>query len=85
MCEYCEKDKVMMTRDEISKSNWGWGYDDVAKLTLREAEEDPNKLGVFTDRGYLRLACLHDCNCMDSGEKIKINFCPMCGDKIKED
>lgn len=84
MCEYCESNKTMMVRDEINKANFGWGYDDQIKLTLREAEEDPNKLGVFIDRGHLRMVELHDCNCMEAGQKLKINFCPMCGDKIKQ-
>ena len=79
MCDYCEKDKTMMTTDVIDRANWGWGYDGVIKLTLREAEHDPNRLGVFVDRGYLRMVQLHDCNCMDHGLKIKIKFCPMCG------
>lgn len=81
-CKYCENDEVMMKKDVIDPANWGWGYDDMVKLTLREAEKDPNKLGVFIDRGHLRLVFLHDCNCMDHGQKIKINYCPMCGRKM---
>lgn len=84
MCEYCEKDKTMMSQEIISRSNWGWGADNLIKLTLTEAEEDPVKLAVFIDRGHLRLVDSSDCNCMDAGEKIKIKFCPMCGEKLKE-
>lgn len=75
----------MMVCDVINPANFGWGYDDTVKLMLREAENDPITLGVFVDRGYLRMVGLHDCNCMDAGQKLKINFCPMCGDKIKKD
>ena len=25
---------------------------------------------------------LDDCNCLEAGKKLKINFCPMCGLKI---
>jgi Zn-finger nucleic acid-binding protein len=40
--------------------------------------------GVFIDnRGYLRLVDLDDCSCLDHGEYIKINYCPMCGKKLK--
>ena len=80
MCEYCDNDKTMMKKEIISRANWGWGYDGTLKLTLQQAEESPVTLGVFIDRGHLRLTDLDDCNCMDSGEKIKINFCPMCGE-----
>lgn len=82
MCGYCEKEHTMMEQSIISRANWGWGYDGLIKLTLVEAEESPVKLAVFIDRGHLRLVDSDDCNCMDGGEKIKINFCPMCGDKI---
>lgn len=83
MCEYCKKEHVMLEQNIINRSNWGWGYDGEIKLTLDEAEESPVKLAVFIDRGYLRLVNSNDCNCMDSGEKIKINFCPICGNGIK--
>lgn len=82
MCEFCEKEKVMISKETISRSNWGWGYDNVVKITLIEAEESPTILDMFIDRGFIRLVDRDDCNCIESGEKIKINFCPMCGDKI---
>ena len=82
MCEYCKNDKTMMVLDVIDRSNWAWGYDDEIKLTLREAESDPNKVGIFVDRGHLRMVELNDSDCMESGQNIKINYCPMCGEKI---
>lgn len=54
------------------------------RLTLTEAEEDPIKLAVFIDRGHIRLADVGDCHCMDSGEKVKIKFCPFCSNEMKE-
>ncbi len=39
-------------------------------------------IGVFIDRGYLLLVDLDDCNCMDHGEKVKINYCPFCGKEV---
>ena len=82
MCKFCEKEISLLETERISASNWGWGYDNVIKLTLTEAEEDQIKEAVFVDRGYLRLVSVDDCQCMDAGLKIKINFCPMCGIKI---
>lgn len=83
MCNYCEKEHIMLEQKIINRSNWGWGYDGNIKLTLIEAEEYPVRLSVFIDRGYLRLVNLDDCNCMDGGKKIKINFCPICGNRIE--
>ena len=40
-------------------------------------------LQVIVDRGYLRMGDADDMQCMDHGEKIKINFCPMCGLKLE--
>lgn len=82
MCNYCEKEHTMVEQNVINRANWGWGYDGLIKLTLAEAEEDQTNISVFIDRGYLRLVDSNDCNCMDSGKKIKINFCPICGSKI---
>jgi hypothetical protein len=84
-CEYCTNNKTMIRFDAISRSNWAWGYDDAVKLTLREAEDEPVKMGVFVDdRGYIRFADLDDCSCLDHSEKIKIRFCPMCGVEMGE-
>jgi len=40
--------------------------------------------GVFIDRGYLRLVDVEDSQCLDHGEKVKINYCPICGRKIRQ-
>ena len=81
MCKYCEEDKILLSKDFISPSSWGWGIDDCL-INLKKAENDMDNWGIFIDRGYLRLARTDDCQCIDSGEKIKINFCPVCGEKI---
>ncbi len=83
MCDYCEHDKTMITVDVIDRANFGFGYDNEVRLTLREAETDPSRIAMFIDRGYLRLVDINDCSCMDSGQKIKIGFCPICGNKIE--
>ena len=67
MCEYCEKEKKLI---ETEEADYIWekfcGYEDRF---------------VFVDRGYLRYTT-DDYSCLDHGEKIKINFCPMCGRKL---
>jgi len=78
-CDFCTKDKIMLKRNFISTGSWGWGAETTIKLS--EAIED--EIGVFIDRGTLRMAWIHDCNCMDDGmPKIDIKFCPICGAKI---
>lgn len=71
MCDYCESKKQMLARGVLS-SVWG---------NTADCEE----IQVVIDRGYLRLGYTDDMNCLDHGEKIKINFCPMCGCKINEE
>lgn len=41
-----------------------------------------DELQVIVDRGYLRLGYTNDMQCIDHGEKTKINFCPHCGRKL---
>lgn len=68
MCEYCEKEKQLLVR-EVPHVMWGrYAYD--------------IELQVIVDRGYLRLGLIDDMQCLDHGEKIKINYCPMCGEKF---
>ncbi len=82
MCEYCEEDKVMMEKEVIPETSWGMG-NDFTKINLREALRQTERIGVFIDRGYLRMVTMDDCQCIESGEKIKISYCPMCGEEIK--
>ena len=75
MCEYCEKDKTLLEKDEIvSNMSFGWG--DV-KIDRSECSE--YTLSVFIDRGYLRLVDKEDSGCLDHGERIALRYCPMCG------
>lgn len=34
------------------------------------------------DRGYIRFVDAGDKGCLDHGENFKVNFCPMCGEKV---
>lgn len=81
MCEYCEGEKTIFEQKYISRASWGWGGD--TKIT--EAQATPDRIGLFIDaRGYLRMVDLDDCNCIEAGDKVSIDFCPFCGDNIKQ-
>jgi hypothetical protein len=78
MCQFCEEEKILLQEDEIVYNvSFGWG--DV-KIYRNQCVE--YTLSVFVDRGYLRLVDLEESGCLDHGEKIKINFCPICGCKL---
>jgi len=80
MCKYCEKDETLLQKDEIiSNMSFGWGNDEV-KINRSQCIE--YSLSVFVDRGYLRLVDPEDCGCLDHGQKVLINYCPMCGDAL---
>ena len=69
-CEYCQSEKGMFFK-LVPYSIWGKEVNDYKNFAL------------FIDRGYLRFADAEDKNCLDHGEKIKINYCPMCGTEIE--
>jgi len=83
MCKYCKDSSKLISKEVISASAWCFGWEQNKKVTLSEAEEDMDELAVLLDsRGYLRLVDPTDCQCMDHGENIKINFCPFCGMRL---
>lgn len=69
MCEYCEHKKQLLTKFEKYEC---WG-----RFEYEESQ-------LIIDRGYLRLGQTDDMNCIDSGIKVKINYCPMCGCRISK-
>lgn len=78
MCDFCEKEKVIFEREDISRVSWGWG----GEVSIKEADVTTIRTGVFIDiRGYLRFVDLDDCECLDAGQKVEIRFCPFCGRK----
>ena len=83
-CPFCDKSEELLSIDVMDRSKWGWGYDGSIKLTLEEAERDQITKHIFIDRGYLRMAERSECGCMDHGQKVKINYCPECGKKLKD-
>lgn len=80
-CKYCNDGDILLEKefDVIP-----WYFKEGSIVRSKDLNRIADTFGMFIDRGYLRLADLHDCNCLDHGEKIKINFCPVCGTKIKE-
>ena len=77
MCDYCSKNTYLMKTEIIDDAFIGWSNE--IKLT----DLDYKSIAVMLDmRGYLRLVNVDDYDCLDHGEKIKINYCPMCGREI---
>jgi hypothetical protein len=68
MCDFCEINKFLLTKE-------------VPDVVFEKYIDDLT-LAIIVDRGYLRLVNTDDYECIDHGEKIKINFCPMCGKKL---
>ena len=82
MCEYCEKEKTIFSIEFIDIWLWAWQHGKAK--TLKEAEEHQAERSVFIDtRGYIRLADPDDCQCLDHGENVKIEYCPFCGRKLE--
>ena len=79
MCKYCENEYFLLRKDIISKGSWGWGGD----ISIKESDITEDEYVLFIDRGYLRFVDLDDCQCLEAGKKVKINFCPICGNEIK--
>lgn len=64
-CRYCEDSKPLLAKEVATQVFGGYTGDE--------------EIQVIIDRGYLRLGYTDDMQCMDHGEKIRINNCPMCG------
>ena len=82
-CKYCMDDsEILLQQDNlIDPFSWGWGTDGI-KINRSECHE--YSLSVFIDREHLRLVDITDSGCLDHGESIKINYCPMCGRKLSD-
>lgn len=77
-CDFC-KEEGQNIFDFETLDHWmlGWGS---GAITKDNASYSKN--AVFIDRGYLRMVDVDDSQCMDHGDKRKINFCPFCGNKL---
>jgi hypothetical protein len=77
MCEYCAEEKTIMEKEFLDDWIFQWQKGPIEKSSI-----DYSCYKIFIDRGYLRFVDADDCQCMDHGDSIKINFCPICGDKL---
>lgn len=77
MCDFCERARVILDTDVVDLAMLQW-----TGCTPEDAHTFEYSLGVFIDRGYLRLVDKDDCDCLDHGARIKISYCPMCGSNL---
>lgn len=81
MCTWCDDSNRLLFSECLNPLSCAWGWDSSIKIARDEV--DTYSMGVILDkRGYLRLVNLDDCECLDAGQKVKIKFCPFCGEKI---
>lgn len=80
MCKFCEQYESIFEKDIISDWILGWITDDVVKKDALTYDT----WKIFIDRGFLRLVPKDDCQCIDHGERLKINYCPFCGEKQQQ-
>ncbi len=78
MCQYCEDEITIFTKQSISQCSFGWGD---SKIDLSEAILLVECL-VIDARGFLRLIDRENSECIDDEQTIPINFCPFCGKKF---
>lgn len=79
-CEFCNHQKTMMSMSVATPTTLNFH-----SLNPSASMDDVLiKLGVFIDRGHIRLVDLDDANCIESGQKIPIKFCPFCGKEMKK-
>lgn len=77
-CKYCLNRETLLEKDDvIDSTHFRW----CSEISIDEVLFDA--ISVFIDREHLRLVDPQDTQCLDHGEKIKINYCPMCGEKLK--
>ncbi len=77
-CRYCnDTNHYLLTDEKIETSVFIMGGYRI--FTGKEVLGFEESYSVHIDRGYLRLSMDDDNQCLDHGEKIAINFCPVCG------
>jgi len=81
MCDFCDKGKVLLEKEVISSCSWGFSEE---PIPISDTFND--KLICFIDKrrekAYLRLTDEDDNQCIESGVKVEIAYCPKCGKKI---
>lgn len=81
-CSNCKDGEFLIEKDVDNNNILQWSIG--SELTVEMLNNTEQKLIIHIDRGYLRISDPEDNQCLDHGEKIKINYCPICGDNIKE-
>jgi hypothetical protein len=79
-CEYCVTGKTLLDKEVVNHNTLAFG----GPVEPKDLWRFEYNLGVFIDRGYLRMVDIGDCNCLDGGEKIQIKYCPMCGEEVEQ-
>lgn len=83
ICNYCKDDslynKALLIHKQVDDHMFGWSSE--IKLENIVYDKIYTYVEVRNGQGYLRMTD-EDNNCIDSGERIEINYCPMCGEKL---
>lgn len=83
MCEYCAE-SAFNTLIEADVTIYAENIFGKVHLYDEPFDEDMSvALDIRCGSGYIRLGDRTDMGCIDHGGKIKINYCPMCGRKLK--
>ena len=72
MCDYCNKEKTILTKT-INEARYLFTDKPLVQEEILE---------VKITRGHLAIGYQGDMNCLDHTEHVKINYCPMCGEKL---
>jgi len=78
-CQYCTGDAIIFEVTSLDNYMLAYGVSITSKSATYTTE------GVFIDRGLLRLVDLGDCQCIEHGAQVEINFCPFCGRDVAGD
>ena len=79
-CEYCNDSENFLLQDVFYEPDSY--FDKNGNREYSSSEFHSVNIIVIIDRGYLRIVDEDETNDLHFGEKIKINYCPMCGEKI---
>jgi hypothetical protein len=81
MCKYCDGSNHFLLNDEflVCEDILILAGESNIDMTGNQLLKFKECVDVSIDRGYLRMVG-EDNSCIDHGERIKINFCPVCGE-----
>jgi len=80
----CEEESIFLKKEVLANGILGWQN---LPVTIDEVWYD--EIGCLIDKrdnvAYFRLVYTDDYNCLDSGVKIEIKFCPFCGRELTDE